>query len=114
MDWNAVLPVLAGLGLRLGLPLLLTAAAIGLLRWLDGRWRVEGEQAVLLPVAAGPRCWEVRQCPPEQRARCAAYLNPNTPCWQQFRAANGDLKQNCLGCGVFVHAPVPVPAGRRG
>ena len=102
----ALAAVLAGLALRLAIPLAVTAMVIALLRWLDAGWQAQG-QAPAPAAPAGPPCWEVKRCPPERRANCAAYMNPSVPCWQLLRAPNGDLRLPCLDCQVFRSAPMP-------
>jgi hypothetical protein len=103
---ESFLAVLGGLALRLALPLAITIVLVSLLRRLDARWQADVQaQAVSAPVI---HCWEVNQCPPESRQTCPAYLNSESPCWQQFRAANGDVRTRCLACELFRAARVPV------
>jgi hypothetical protein len=51
-------------------------------------------------------CWKIKDCPPEQRANCAAASSP-LPCWQVYRRPNGYLREECISCGVFIEAPIP-------
>lgn len=97
--------------LRLGLPLAATALMVWLLQQLDARWQAEAErqQRATPRVVARVPCWEIRQCPPESRATCPAYAQPDLPCWQVFRDRQGRLAEACLSCQVFRDAPVPVP-----
>jgi hypothetical protein len=100
--------VVAGLLLRLGLPLVVTAGAIWLLRRLDARWQAEAEQtSTQVPVVPVERCWEVKQCPPEKVVHCPAYLDQGAPCWQQLRDGSGHLQERCLACELFARAVVP-------
>lgn len=103
----------AGLLLRFGIPVIATALVVLWLRRLDARWQVESKEVRIHVVnasemARAPRCWEVRHCPPERMADCPARAQPDTPCWQVFRGADGQLKEACLDCDVFRHAPVPL------
>lgn len=111
--------VIAGFLLRLGIPLMLTAVLVRWLQWLDARWQLQAEQArrraglsLLKPSVYRPVCWEVRGCPPERRANCAAFAQPETPCWQTFRDDRRHLRAACLECVVFRQAPAPVVVRR--
>lgn len=103
-----VIDMVLGLALRLGLPLIVTAGAIWLLRRVDAGWQREAEQArTQAPPAAGPPCWEQRHCPPERVVVCAAYLDQSRPCWQTLRDPQGNLQQRCLACQLFQQAVAP-------
>jgi hypothetical protein len=106
---NAFLTFALGLFLRILLPVGLTLLVFAFLRRLDERWQ---KGAMKLPVVSDGQkpCWQVRNCPPEQRQKCPAAAQPTLPCWQVFRAKDGVLKDNCLACDVFRQAPVPVQA----
>ena len=109
--WMTALALFAGLALRVGLPLAVTVGAVWGLRRLDARWEAEGElHPTMLPGTEAWHCWEINQCAPERRAACPSYQHPDVPCWEHYRAANGDLGPNCLDCAVFRQAPVLVPA----
>ena len=105
---NTILVLAFGLFLRLALPIGLTVFFIYMLRRLDARWQLEAEQAPVQPLDQ-QKCWEIRNCPPEQLASCAAY-GADEPCWQVHRLQNGYLREECLSCKVFEQAPFPVPA----
>jgi len=97
--------------LRFGLPIVATVMVCWLFRRLDERWRAQAEETRKQAVAEGVipiiRCWLLNDCPEEKRGKCAAYLQQDIPCWQHFRAKNGELKDGCIGCGVFRGAPAP-------
>lgn len=95
--------VVLGFVMRLAVPLALTIVLALWLRRMDTQWQQEGARRQ--PPAAVAPCWEQRGCPPEQRGECAAFAQPDTPCWQVFRAAGGELKPACLTCAVFRDAP---------
>ncbi len=100
----AVLAVLGGVIVRLAIPVVLTMLIVHFLRVLDWRWQQEGEK---LPVLVEkPACWEINNCPSELRKKCPGYSSP-LPCWQARRMANGYLREECLGCQIFLKAPVP-------
>jgi hypothetical protein len=99
--------VIIGFALRLVIPIGITAIVIYFLRRLDIRWQTEAEEQLLLPVVEKPKCWELHNCPLEDRLSCPGYQTEQ-PCWQAFRAENGYLRERCLGCDVFKQAPVPV------
>lgn len=105
-DINSLLAVVIGLALRLAIPVIITALAVAFLRKLDARWQAEGENAA--PEVTTPKCWEVKNCTPEERAECEA-ADSNMPCWQVRRRPNGYLRDECLDCEVFYKAPAPTP-----
>ena len=104
---TAVLAVVAGIALRLAIPIGITAIAIYFLRRLDIRWQTEAEEQLLLPVVEKAKCWKIKGCTAEMRATCAGYQSEQ-PCWQALREENGYLQERCLGCDVFKKAPVPI------
>lgn len=101
--------MILGILLRIAIPVIVTFLIIFLLRRLDERWKKEtdiGEGQLIKVGNVG--CWEINNCPEGNRAKCKAYQNPATPCWQVFRANNGRLQERCIGCDVFRQAPIPV------
>jgi len=94
---------------RFGLPVLATLGVCWLFKRIDTRWQAEGEafrrETGADILAPSNRCWVLNDCPPEKRENCKAYKEKNIPCWQHFRAQNGELKERCLGCDVFLGAP---------
>lgn len=96
--------MLAGLLLRLAIPIAATILLVFILRKLDKRWQVEAE---LQPVTfEKPECWKIKGCPPEEVKNCQAAKSP-LPCWQAKRLPNGYLNEDCLTCPVFIEAPIP-------
>ena len=96
--------LLAGLILRLAIPIAATIILVFFLRKLDKRWQIEAE---LNPqVVEKPECWSINGCTPEQTGNCAAYTS-KLPCWQVYRLPNGYLHEECLSCQVFTEAPLP-------
>ena len=104
------LTVTTGLLVRIGVPALLLVVTVWVLRRLDVRWQAEAKRPAPRPTPPEPPCWEARACAPDRRVQCAAYLNPETPCWQQFRDRDGNLRTSCLVCDFFAAVPVPEPA----
>jgi len=100
----SILSILAGLLIRLAIPIVLTAILIFFLRRLDARWQVEAPTLAL--ELQKPECWKIKKCRPEQAINCAAPTSP-VPCWQVFRSPNGYLQEECLKCEVFTKAPIP-------
>ncbi len=96
--------ILAGIVLRLAIPVLITAIIVHFLRKLDERWQSEAKRAPAQ--VEKPACWEIMQCTPEQRRDCPAFTSP-LPCWQVRRLANGYLREECLECKVFQTSPAP-------
>ena len=109
--WEGLLLSLSWFLLRFGVPILATLLIALLFNWLDARWQRDAleRRASLgaesrLPVV---RCWEINECPGEKCQNCVAFQNQGTPCWQHFRAADGALKESCLGCKVFLGVSAP-------
>lgn len=114
MEWaDSVVALGFGLLLRLGIPLLITVLLVRWLLRLDERWQTEAKaqrsNTVSTVQARNIGCWEIKGCTGEQLAGCQAHKNPETPCWQVFRASDGRLQERCLGCDVFRKSPVPIP-----
>lgn len=101
---TSFLAVLAGLFLRLAIPIAGTVILIYFLRKLDAQWQTETE--LPQPSAQKVECWRIKGCAPEQQANCAAASSP-LPCWQVHRRPNGYLREECISCGVFIEAPLP-------
>jgi hypothetical protein len=95
--------VLAGLLLRLAVPIAVTAVLILLLRKLDAHWQSEVQSTALVEKL---NCWETKGCSPEQIKNCIAGQS-SLPCWQVYRLPNGYLREECLSCEVFRKAPIP-------
>jgi|SRR3990172_6126777 len=98
------LAILAGVLLRLVVPIAGTAVLIHFLRRLDARWQTEA-QLQPIPVQK-PECWKITGCSARQQKNCAAKTS-TLPCWQVFRQPNGYLREGCLSCKVFIDAPIP-------
>lgn len=101
---TSLLAILAGLLLRLAIPIAATILLIVVLRKLDTRWQAEAESQPL-PVDK-PECWKVNDCPPEAVKDCPGANSP-LPCWQVYRLPNGYLQKECLSCKVFIGTPAP-------
>jgi hypothetical protein len=109
---TSVLAILAGLLLRLALPMAGTLLLVYLLRKLDAHWQAEAER---MPVAVEKiECWKIKACSEEQRKSCVA-ASSTLPCWQVHRQPNGYLHEKCISCEVFIKAPLPAikPEPRR-
>ena len=101
---TSILAILAGLLLRLAIPVAGTVLLIYLLRKLDAHWQAE---AVSLPVhAEKTECWKIKGCSEEERQHCIGAAS-SLPCWQVYRQPNGYLQEKCISCEVFVNAPIP-------
>jgi hypothetical protein len=111
MEWmDSFAAILYGIVLRFVIPIGITVLLALFLRRLDARWMKEAEERRLRAHSLGAdvrqvRCWEGRDCPPEERDQCPAYIQPRIPCWQLFRDHRGSLKETCLSCEVFLEAP---------
>jgi len=100
---TSLLFILAGLFVRLAIPIAVTAVLIYGLRKLDARWQEEAQTPILVEK---PKCWETKGCSPEQIKHCIAGQSP-LPCWQVYRLPNGYLRDECISCEVFRQAPIP-------
>ena len=89
----SLLALIAGLLLRLAIPIALTALLIFFLRKLDIRWQAEAQ--IPQPVAQTIECWKIKGCSAEQRKNCIA-CKSELPCWQAKRLPNGYLHEECL------------------
>ena len=100
---TSLLVLLAGVLVRLAIPIAVTAVMIYGLRKLDAHWQEEA----LAPVPVEkPKCWEYKGCSPEQIKNCIAGKS-SLPCWQVYRLPNGYLRDECISCEVFRQAPIP-------
>ena len=101
---TSILTILAGLFLRLALPIVGTIILVYLLGKLDAHWQAEAE---LTPVTIEKvECWKVKGCSEKQRKNCVGAATP-LPCWQVHRQPNGYLQEKCISCEVFINAPIP-------
>jgi hypothetical protein len=109
---TSLFAILAGLLLRLAIPIAGTIILVFVLRKLDAHWQVEAE---LTPVTTEKvECWKIKGCSEEQRTNCLGAASA-LPCWQVYRQPNGYLQEKCISCEVFINAPLPVikPEPRR-
>src|SRR5574341_1192549 len=98
------LAILAGIFLRLVIPIVGTAMLIHFLRKLDARWQAEAQ---LQPVPVQKlECWKIKGCSAKQQKNCIARTS-TLPCWQVFRLPNGYLREECISCKVFIDTPIP-------
>jgi hypothetical protein len=54
--------------------------------------------------ASAQHCWDVKGCG-EAKAQCAAFKNPDKPCWQARFDAEGHIPEDCVGCDIFQRYP---------
>ena len=101
---TSFIAILAGLLLRLAIPIAGTIILVFFLRKLDAHWQAEAQ---LQPnPALNIECWKVKGCSSEQQKNCVA-ASSQLPCWQVFRQPNGYLHEKCISCEVFINAPIP-------
>lgn len=113
-EFIAILVVITGFLLRLGIPVVVTAILVVALRRIDQRWQNDAEQNIQSETEHASlfsqfQCWITHNCPQENQDKCPAYLENNKPCWQVFRNGAGELRQKCLDCPVFSNVPVGIP-----
>jgi hypothetical protein len=114
MSFESFVAMLAGLFLRIGLPILVTALLAWILHRLDERWQQEIKQEQQMGfrevAIQRERCWQIKRCSPERRNECIAFLEPAIHCWEHFRNGRRELRESCLDCEVFRNVPVPLAA----
>jgi hypothetical protein len=104
--FTSILAILAGLFLRLAIPIAGTLMLVSLLRKLDAHWQAE---AKLQPVSIEKvECWKIKGCSKEELETCIGAAS-RLPCWQAYRQPNGYLQEKCISCEVFLNAPIPAP-----
>lgn len=107
-ELQIIAAAIAGIFLRIGLPIVLTFLLARFLRNLDSRWREEAEQQVndrkmleqqhtLLNLWLEQPCHSIMNCSEEQKENCEAYNQTEKPCWEVQRA-NGNLARRCQDC----------------
>jgi hypothetical protein len=101
---TSIFAIMAGLLLRLAIPILGTVILVYLLRKLDAHWQSEAERNPV--IVEKVECWKIRGCSEEQSEHCAAAAS-SLPCWQVYRRPNGYLQEKCISCEVFINAPAP-------
>ena len=102
--FTSFLAILAGLLLRLAVPIAGTLLLVYFLRKLDAHWQAEAQLlSITVPTI---ECWKVKGCSPAQQKNCVA-ASSQLPCWQVFRQPNGYLQEKCISCEVFINAPIP-------
>jgi hypothetical protein len=114
VDWLLGVPVILGMFvLRLGVPLMITLGVGYLWRRLDAKWQAEAEaqqkadRAPQKAVQSGvldkltQSCWSIKGCDEAVRANCAAFKQPDTPCWLARRRSEGGLPTECYSCEQF-------------
>jgi len=106
-DTTAALAVLAGLALRLMVPILITVLVVLVLTGMDRRW--QSQAGAIRPKVRKPECWKTQKCAASDRRDCPAYRSA-LACWQVFRLNNGYLDEKCLACPVLANAPVQLHA----
>ncbi len=102
--------------LRCIIPIIITLAIGYLMNRLVDRWEAEeamAEETVkgAQPVGAITKpaesassklpCWLVRNCDPDKRANCPAYLNQSLPCWIARVMAEGRKPNSCPDCPIY-------------
>jgi hypothetical protein len=106
--------------LRIGLPLLIVMG-IGYLiqRWLEPKavheqfeGMVRSAQEQRAASAATRPCWEIKNCPAEARATCAAAQQPDIPCWLARQIDGQPLPEGCASCMVRVQSDAQLDVSR--
>lgn len=127
---NVILQSLSIIGLfllRLAVPLAITFLIAFYLRRLDAKWerelreqkpQMEKDQIApsrptptlqmstssAIPTANdifGKPCWEVKHCQEANKLNCAAFQNPELPCWWARFRAEGHIPEECYLCQIF-------------
>lgn len=104
---TSMLALLAGVLIRLVVPLGLTALMVFFLRKLDARWQAEAELEKNLLAKDEAPCWREQGLSMDRIVQMSA--SSGKPCWQIKRLPNGYLREECLDCDVFISAPILRP-----
>lgn len=126
---NSILQGLSIIGLfllRLAVPLAITFVIAYYLRRLDAKWEKELQKEktqteattpslatpvlqmstnVTIPTAKdlfGVPCWRLHNCQQTRKEQCAAFQNPELPCWWARFRAEGHIPRQCYTCQIFV------------
>ena len=51
--------------------------------------------------AQAASCWEIMECPLDNRQQCIAAQRPGVPCWLALQLAEGHLPDRCIDCQIF-------------
>ncbi len=96
--------------LRIGVPILITLMLGAWLKhFLEERESKELPESKPLALVEQQHCWEVKQCPETEQARCVAKQRPDLPCWLALQVNGTGLKEGCYSCPIFTaRAPVTV------
>ena len=49
-------------------------------------------------------CWEIKNCPPEIRDNCTAFLDRTIPCWERASSVCVRQQDQCEGCEIYIKA----------
>ena len=49
-------------------------------------------------------CWKIKDCPPDVRAKCSAFIDRSAPCWERASSACAKDLQQCRECEVYTLA----------
>ncbi len=98
--------------LRVGVPILITLMIGAWLKhFLEEREAKDQPEPTPSRLETEPHCWEVKQCPETEQARCVARQRPDLPCWLALQVNGAGLKSSCYACPLYTqHAPAPIKA----
>ena len=105
MNADLILVLLTGLFIRLAVPFTVTVLVVLMLRRMDARWQAEAERDRILLEEGDVPCWKEQGLSADEVKLKAA--KGEKPCWQMYRLTNGNLREACLDCDVFLSAPAP-------
>ncbi len=49
-------------------------------------------------------CWEIKDCPPEIREKCSAFMDRTIPCWERATTACNREMKECANCDYYIEA----------
>ncbi len=70
-------------------------------QWRRQRHQHTGAPAFRVAMAGGQPCWSIKGCNDSMRANCAAFHQPNMPCWSARLNAEGRLPAGCKDCKLY-------------
>jgi hypothetical protein len=109
-EFLVTLYIVAGILLRIAIPLGITVGASVVLRRLDKKWRKEADQQYqnlpsLINIWLENPCWELNECEETRRETCDAYQQADVPCWEVFQT-NGHFNRKCKSCSYLKEMPI--------
>ena len=102
-EFWAVISLILGFAIRIGIPVSLTIIIGKALKKLDNKWQEDGRKIMIKDLDLSERiiqdlnCWEFYECSEVKRKNCSMEGHAEEPCWQLCEAVGGNPAE-CLSC----------------